>query len=255
VRTLLVAIMAVALAVPALASEPVAVAVATPARPELVEGAVVVAGDVVTLSGSSSSTVNGTFLWTQVQGPAVVISHANEMDATVTCAAPGAYGFELTVVDAGGSAADTVLFSVGSPLAAPAAGPYILSNTVTGNGVVKVNGVAIPGGASTTFITEGLNAAYTFFPDSGYQVSTVVVDAVNQSPLPASYTFTAVAANHTMAVTFVLAPPAPSGGGGGGGGGGGCSMVSAGNANALGWALPYGVLLAGWLLVRTKKGR
>ena len=52
----------------------------------------------------------------------------------------------------------------------------------------------VPGGANQTF---------TITPDSGYSVSQVLVDGVSQGAI-STYTFTNVAASHTISATFVL---------------------------------------------------
>ena len=53
-----------------------------------------------------------------------------------------------------------------------------------------------------TNVTYGNNQLYTFTPDSGYLVTSVVVDGTPVTPVPASYTFSTVTAAHTIAVTF-----------------------------------------------------
>lgn|GEM_PF-5478468 len=231
------------------------------ARPELAEGAepvavaeAMVAGDTVTLSGKDSSAIDPTYLWTQVKGPAVAIVNADQCDATVTGAAPGTYSFELTVVDASGSASDTVSFTV-NPKAQVVL--YNIVNSIGSNGTVTLNGSALPAGGSTTMVTAGQNCVYAFTPDSGYVVSDVVVDGTDLGAI-AAYSLLNVSASHTLTVTFAAAPaptPAPAhhSGGGGGGGGGGCSMVVAGDASVLGWAVPYASLALYWLVMRRRE--
>jgi hypothetical protein len=59
-----------------------------------------VAGQTVTLTGSSSGT-NPAFYWTQVEGPPVTLSNPNAPSPTVTPVAPGQYTFALTVSNTG----------------------------------------------------------------------------------------------------------------------------------------------------------
>jgi hypothetical protein len=61
------------------------------------------------------------------------------------------------------------------------------------------NGSIAPSGNDT--VAYGSNATFIFTPATGYHVDTVLVDSVLQSLTP-SYTFTSVAANHTICVKF-----------------------------------------------------
>jgi hypothetical protein len=54
-------------------------------------------------------------------------------------------------------------------------------------------------------INDGSSQTYTFTPNTGYQVSSVMVDNVSAGS-PSSYTFSNVSANHTISVTFALIP-------------------------------------------------
>jgi hypothetical protein len=64
------------------------------------------------------------------------------------------------------------------------------------------NGTIDPG---TTTVSEGGSLQFVMKPASGYQVADVQVDGVSVGKVP-SYTFTNVLANHTIHVTFELAP-------------------------------------------------
>ena len=74
------------------------------------------------------------------------------------------------------------------------------------------NGTITPSGATT--VNSGANQTFNFAANSGYQISSVTVDGVTtQTTTATSYTFTGVAAAHTISVTFaqtVVTPP-PSG--------------------------------------------
>ena len=67
----------------------------------------------VTLNGSGSSDPDGgpsplTFAWSQVSGPAVTITNANQAQASFTPAVAGTYVFQLQVSDGAASATDQV---------------------------------------------------------------------------------------------------------------------------------------------------
>ncbi len=83
------------------------------------------------------------------------------------------------------------------------------THTITAS--AGVNGAITPSGSVT--VTHGNNETFVIAPDSGYHVSTLVVDGVT-IPNALSYEFTSVTVDHTISVTF-----AKNGGGGGGGGG------------------------------------
>ena len=63
------------------------------------------------------------------------------------------------------------------------------------------SGIVTPTGITT--VDYGGSQAYNITPAAGYHVADVLVDAVSQGPL-AGYTFTNVAANHTIAATFAI---------------------------------------------------
>ncbi len=65
------------------------------------------------------------------------------------------------------------------------------------------NGSITPSGSVP--VARGANQAFTVTPDTGYAVSSVVVDGVNKGAA-ASYTFTYVLANHTISAAFVAKP-------------------------------------------------
>jgi hypothetical protein len=68
----------------------------------------------------------------------------------------------------------------------------IIASAPTGGSISPSGSVTVPDGGSQTF---------TVTPDSGYTVSDVLVDGVSLGAIP-SYTFSGVAADHTIAVSF-----------------------------------------------------
>ena len=72
--------------------------------------------------------------------------------------------------------------------------PYTITASAGGNGVIS------PGGAVA--VNCGASQVFTFTPDSCYQVADVRVDGVSVGA-PVNYTFTSVAANHTIDVSFL----------------------------------------------------
>jgi hypothetical protein len=93
-----------------------------------------------------------------------------------------------------------------------AAGPGV---TFTVTASAGANGSINPSG--TVIVGQGASQAFTITPNSGYNVSSVTVDSVNQGAIT-SYTFSNVQANHTISAaftpvsTFTITPSAGSGG-------------------------------------------
>jgi hypothetical protein len=77
-----------------------------------------------------------------------------------------------------------------------------LSYTITAS--AAANGSISPVGA--TSVVQGYDKTYTITANSGYVVSTVLVDGVSVGAVT-SYTFSNVSANHTIAASFVAMPP------------------------------------------------
>ena len=67
------------------------------------------------------------------------------------------------------------------------------------------DGTVTPVGA--TVVTSGNNQTYTITPAGGFQIATLTVVGSAVLPPAASYTFTNVTANHTIAATFTVSPP------------------------------------------------
>jgi len=64
------------------------------------------------------------------------------------------------------------------------------------------NGTLEP--AQTITVEYGTDTTFTFTPDACYHIEEVLVDGAAIDPVPASYDFTNIAANHTLAVTFAI---------------------------------------------------
>ena len=67
---------------------------------------------------------------------------------------------------------------------------------------------ASPGGTITPFgnitVNEGESQTFTFTPNDGYQIEAVLVDDQPQIPVPESYMFENIQANHTIHVDFTV---------------------------------------------------
>jgi uncharacterized repeat protein (TIGR02543 family) len=74
-----------------------------------------------------------------------------------------------------------------------AANPVITASPAT-------NGIITPSGSVS--VAYGGSQSFTFTPNAGYYLTGVLVDGVAQTPVPPSYTFTNVIANHTISATF-----------------------------------------------------
>ena len=75
--------------------------------------------------------------------------------------------------------------------------------TYTINASAGTGGSISPAGG--TIVQSGANQTFTIAPNSGYNISDVLVDGVSQGTI-ASYTFSAVSANHTISATFAATP-------------------------------------------------
>ncbi len=72
----------------------------------------------------------------------------------------------------------------------------ITASAGTGGSISPSGGVSVQSGANQTF---------TITPNTGYKIAGVTVDGVSQGAI-ASYTFSAVSANHTISATFTAIP-------------------------------------------------
>ncbi|HPZ04138.1 MAG TPA: fibronectin type III domain-containing protein, partial [Bacteroidales bacterium] len=73
---------------------------------------------------------------------------------------------------------------------------YTITATAGSNGTITPSG--------TVTVNEGASQTFIFTPDEGYQISTVIVDNQPIEPIPTSYTFENVQANHTIHVDFTV---------------------------------------------------
>ncbi len=80
---------------------------------------------------------------------------------------------------------------------------FVLTPTYIITASAGSNGTISPTGAIS--VTQGNNQTFTITPNSGYLISQVTVDSVNQGAI-ASYTFSNVQAAHTISATFVPLP-------------------------------------------------
>ncbi len=82
---------------------------------------------------------------------------------------------------------------------------FLTASTYTISASSGAGGSVSPDG--NTSVTHGNSQAYTITPNSGYSISSVIVDGVNHGAI-SSYTFSSVTANHTISASFadVTAP-------------------------------------------------
>ncbi|HLF14942.1 MAG TPA: hypothetical protein VI932_08660, partial [Bacteroidota bacterium] len=97
--------------------------------------------------------------------------------------APG--DFQITVFTTGAGSSNLETLTVAPKIVA----------TASANGSISPVG--------TVTVAFGTNQSYTFTPNTGYHIDSVVVDGVNQGAV-ASYDFTNVTANHTIAAYFSI---------------------------------------------------
>jgi len=74
------------------------------------------------------------------------------------------------------------------------------SATYTITATAGPHGTITPSGAVT--VNQGGSQTFTFTPEAGYRIDVVLVDNVPQVPVPESYTFENIQANHTIHVDF-----------------------------------------------------
>jgi len=80
----------------------------------------------------------------------------------------------------------------------------IIPVTFTITASAGANGTITPSGA--VVVASGASQAFTIAPNAGFVVADVLVDGVSAG-VATAYTFTAVAADHTISATFAAAPP------------------------------------------------
>jgi hypothetical protein len=104
------------------------------------------------------------------------------------------YYFAVTAYDATGNASG---YSNQASYTTPAAPPPTTLYTLTAS--AGSGGSVTPAGA--TVVSSGTSQSYTITPASGYKIAGVTVDGASVGAV-ASYTFSTVAASHTISATF-----------------------------------------------------
>jgi uncharacterized repeat protein (TIGR02543 family) len=138
----------------------------------------------------------GTVAWSPEDNP-----FAADTVYTATITLTPKSGYTLNGVAAGlftvaGASASNAANSGVITAVFPATAP-IINYTVTASS--GSGGSISPSGAVS--VTEGGSRTFTITPDSGYRISFVTVDGVNQGAIT-TYTFTNITANHTIIATF-----------------------------------------------------
>lgn len=145
---------------------------------------------VITGTNIAITVPNGTAVTALV--PAITIS----ANATVNPLSGVAQNFAnpviYTVTAQDGS---TQTYTATVTIAPPAT--YTITSSAGANGAIS------PLGATT--VNSGADQAYSITPSAGYNISDVLVDSVSQGAISA-YTFTNVAANHTISASFAAVP-------------------------------------------------
>ena len=182
----------------------------------LVDGASVGA---VTSYTFTNVTANHTIAVTFAANPVVTYTITANADANGAIAPNGAQ-----VVNSGANVTFTITPAAGFYIAgvvvdgvsAGAVSSYTFTNVVADHTIAATfeadppapftitasagaNGSIAPSGAQT--VTSGSNASFTMTPASGYHVADVLVDGASVGAV-GTYTFTNVAANHTISVSF-----------------------------------------------------
>lgn len=82
-------------------------------------------------------------------------------------------------------------------------GKYIITVNASQNGNISPNGTGTPSGMvkGTVIVDSGRNITFTITPDSGYKISTLLVDGKVITPV-STYTFNNVTNRHAISVSF-----------------------------------------------------
>jgi hypothetical protein len=140
----------------------------------------------------TSSTATITYKWTFGDGTTATGTSANHVYTNVG-SAQTVYTATFTATDnAGyvGVATRVIRVNPGTP------------QTYTITASAGTNGMVTPSGVTT--VNSGGSQIYTITPNTGYAVSSVLVDGLSQGAV-SSYTFSNVASNHTISASFAAA--------------------------------------------------
>jgi hypothetical protein len=172
-------------------AQPPAVSISSPSAAVTVD-----AGDPVTFQAAASDPEGGSLVYNWSFGDGA--SSGVLGPVTHAYSAAGTYTATFTATDSQGlsaSASRTVTVNATAP------STFTISASAGSNGTISPSGsVSVAGGGSATF---------TATPDAGYAVSSLSVDGVNKGAL-GTYTFSNVAANHTISAAFAPASAAGS---------------------------------------------
>ena len=133
-------------------------------------------------------------------GAVSVAQGANQI-FTITASA----GYKISAVTVDGVSAGAVATYTFSAVAAnhTIAATFVVVPTFTITASAGTGGTITPTGAVA--VSQGANQTFAIAPLTGYVITAVTVDGVSAGAV-ATYTFTAVAANHTIAATFTAVP-------------------------------------------------
>ncbi len=165
-------------------------------------GTVTYNGEVVTTSVTVEEDATPAFTITPETGYRVasVIVDAeteNELNVTAQLDENGVYTFAAVT-------ADHTLYVTFEEIPAPT---YTITLTVGEHGTVSYNGEVV---TTTVTVDENATPAFTITPETDYRVASVILDAETENELDVTaqldengvYTFAAVTADHTLAVSF-----------------------------------------------------
>ena len=131
-----------------------------------------------------------------------VTTYADDISAT-DCISNWLYNVAATgTFYNNGSATYTLNSASGIPTGWTEVGPTPSTYTITAT--AGQNGSISPSGAVT--VNVGASQTFTVTPNTGYEVDTLTVDGATATLTNDTYTFTNVTADHTISVTFELAP-------------------------------------------------
>jgi hypothetical protein len=148
----------------------------------------------VTYTITASAGVNGSIT------PSGAVSVAQGANQTFTVSAlPGYQVSTVTVDGVAVRAGDYTFINVTANHTIAVTFSLIPTNTITAS--AGANGTITPSGSVS--VTVGASQTFSIAPSSGYAISTVLVDGTSVGAV-ATYTFTNVSANHTIAASFTV---------------------------------------------------